>query len=77
MDAGPAPSTFWVLINRHHGIINNPYFHPCDEHEKGRLDGLQYLFRSTYGRNVMVHLIKKPTLIIDVGTGSGYLPPPL
>ena len=71
MDAGPADPLLRILTDRHHGIVNNPYFCPCDENERGRLDKLQYIFRSTYGRNVMVRLVKKPTLIIDVGTGSG------
>ena len=57
--------------DRYHGIIGNPYFHPCYESESDRLDVLQYIFRSIYGRNVMVRITRKPTLIIDVGTGSG------
>lgn len=70
--------TFWrvgffvlIFFDRYHGIPDNPYFHPCDESEKYRLDGLQYIFRATFGRNIMVPLGPKPTLIIDVGTGSG------
>jgi hypothetical protein len=70
MGIGPVDSML-DIDDRYHGIIGNPYFHPCDENETIRLDTLQYIFRSVYGRNVMARIAKKPTLIIDVGTGSG------
>jgi len=56
---------------RFHGIPDNPYPYPCDDEEKNRLDMMQYIVRSVYGGNVMVPINSKPTLILDVGTGSG------
>lgn len=73
MGAGPIHSVL-DIDDRYHGIADTPYFHPCDESERSRLDSLQNVFRSVYGGNVMVPITAEPTLIIDVGTGSGYLP---
>jgi hypothetical protein len=59
------------INDSYHGFTGNPYFHPCGDNEASRLDAVQHIFRSVYGRNVMVRIARKPTLIIDVGTGSG------
>lgn len=56
---------------RYHGVAHSPYFLPCDDDEQIRLDALQYAVRNIYGKNVLVPLPRKPTLILDVGTGSG------
>jgi hypothetical protein len=61
------------MFIRIHGISGNPYLYPCDEMEKVRLDAMQYIVHSTYKTNVLVPIIRRPTLILDVGTGSGTL----
>jgi SAM-dependent methyltransferase len=62
-----------LLTSRHHGIVNNPYYHPADDQEVARLDELQYVIRTIYGCNVLAPITKCPGLILDVGAGSGTL----
>jgi len=56
---------------RYHGVTNNPYPLPNDEDEKERLDELHQCYRTLFGGNVVTPIRRKPTQIVDVGTGSG------
>jgi SAM-dependent methyltransferase len=56
---------------RYHGVIDNPYPLPNDDQELIRLDELQYVMRSNWRRNVLAPIIRTPSKILDVGTGSG------
>ena len=51
---------------------NNLYPYPCDDDEKIRLDTLQNVVRMANGGNIIAPISKKSTLILDLGTGSGY-----
>lgn len=57
--------------SRYHGISNNPYIYPCDDGEVIRLKKLHCVARTVYGGNVVAPINAKPTLILDIGTGSG------
>jgi SAM-dependent methyltransferase len=61
-----------VNVDRYHGMPNNSYPYPCDDDEKIRLDEMQYVVRTVYGGNVIAPISKRPTMILDLGTGSGY-----
>jgi len=62
----------FVLILRYHGIEGNRYLLPNDTEEVSRLDDLHYLYRCLLGgRNIVAPIARKPTHILDVGTGSG------
>jgi hypothetical protein len=54
-------------------VINSPYLFSSanDDDEAKRLDKMQYVVRTIWGGNVLVPIIKTPTLILDIGTGSG------
>lgn len=52
-------------------MLHNPYPFPNDEPEVERLDKLQRLHRLLWRRNVMAPIGRKPSLILDLGTGSG------
>jgi ubiquinone/menaquinone biosynthesis C-methylase UbiE len=52
-------------------LETNHYPLPNDAEETLRLDELHYLYRCLLGRNVIVPIGRKPTNILDVGTGSG------
>jgi len=56
---------------RYHGIDGNEYPLPNDSEEHTRLDNLQHMFRILLGRNVLAPIGPRPTMILDVGAGSG------
>lgn len=58
----------------HHGVVQNPYPLPNDLEEQIRLDEQHFAMSSCFGGNVLVKL-RKPTKILDIGTGSGKEPP--
>jgi methylase of polypeptide subunit release factors len=53
---------------------DNPYPLPNDDEEIVRLDELQFVIRSAYGRNILAPISKTSGTILDVGSGSGCLP---
>ena len=63
------------LIPRFHGT-DNRYPLPNDSEEIVRLDELHYMYRGFLGRNVLAPIshTKRPTNILDIGTGSGRWP---
>jgi hypothetical protein len=60
------------FFSRYHGIVDNQYPFPNDDEEVVRLDELQFVLRSIFGRNVLVPVSPIATRILDVGSGSGY-----
>jgi hypothetical protein len=58
---------------RHHGIVQNPYPLPNDIEEQIRLDEQHFAMSDLFGGNILVKL-RRPTRILDVGTGSGSTP---
>jgi hypothetical protein len=59
-------------LYRYHSIVDNPY--PNDDEEVTRLDELQYVIRCFFGRNILAPISRKPSRILDIGTGSGIKP---
>lgn len=48
---------------RFHGIVDNPYPLPNDEMEKERLDGVQLMFHTMLGANIVVPIKPNPRQI--------------
>ncbi len=59
-----------MYAQRHHGIVQNPYPLPNDVEEQIRLDEQHFAMSCVFGGNILVKL-RRPVLILDVGTGSG------
>lgn len=57
--------------NRFHGIEGNNYYLPNDHPEFERLDVINTHMRTMWGSNILAPISPKPSLILDVGTGSG------
>ena len=52
--------------------LTSEYIIPHDSDERVRLEGVQRFFRAYLNeRNILVPLSSQPSLILDVGTGSG------
>jgi len=56
---------------RYHGVLGNPYPFPNDRLEMERLDELQCCMHALIGTNIVAPIGRKPTQIVDVGTGTG------
>jgi hypothetical protein len=58
-------------VNRYHGMPDNPYYYPADDEEAIRLDEIQFVIRTIFHGNILAPILRKPTQILDLGTGSG------
>lgn len=60
--------------HRYHGVRSSNYPLPNDAEEVIRLDDLHYMYWCYLHKNVVAPIVPNPTLIIDLGTGSGRWP---
>jgi len=60
-----------LIGKRFHGIEGNNYDLPNDNQEFERLDGLHTTMKAMWGSSILAPIVQNPSLILDIGTGSG------